>query len=318
MKKIKIGEGIELTDLALGETGRGNPATRERAFTVMDHYYEKGGTTFDSARVYGDGAADKALGEWIASRKIDRETIIYVSKGSHPPLGQMHISRISKEEMMRDLDESLAFSGQSYSDVHMLHRDDLSLPVEDIMPWLDALVQSGKTRAIGVSNWTVGRIIQANEFALANGLEPIRCSQMHFSLAQTTPAMSGDQTHVMMNDIELSWYRESQLPVMCFGAQARGWFAARAQGKDPKAGAIRYYDTLPENHRRLIRAKKLAEKLGKPLPAITSAYVRDRGIRSIVLSSFSSTQQLDEVLAMDSFRLSAEQIKYLETGVGTC
>ncbi len=61
MKKIRIAEGIECTAIALGDSKRGNPAMEETAFQVMDRYVELGGNTFDSARVYDDGGADRAL-----------------------------------------------------------------------------------------------------------------------------------------------------------------------------------------------------------------------------------------------------------------
>jgi aryl-alcohol dehydrogenase-like predicted oxidoreductase len=316
MKQIRISNEVVLSGLALGDCKRGVPAREEGAFRVMDHYWAIGGNTFDSARLYNDGEADRALGKWMHSRGIARDAIRIVTKGSHPDPKAMFVSRLSPEEITRDLDESLSYLGEEYSDLHLLHRDDVKKPVSEIIPALSALVTAGKTRAIGVSNWTVGRIIEANEFALENGFEPIRCCQLHFSLAQTTPAQTGDITHVPMNDIEMTWYRESQLPIMCFGAQARGWFAARAEGREPTESPKRFYDILPENRRRLIRLQKLSAALGVSMSAVTTAYVRDRGLNAVVLSSFSSIQQLDEALEAEKFALTAAQIAYLETGVG--
>lgn len=319
MRTIRIGDGIALSEIALGDSRRGRPETEEQAFRVMDHYFARGGNTFDSARMYDDGGADRAMGKWVKSRGIDRDAICYVTKGSFPAdPKRMHVSRLSMEEIEQDLDESLALSGLGHSDLHLLHRDDIRLPACEIMPRLDALVRAGKARAIGVSNWTVSRIIEANSFALENGLAPIRCSQLLFSLAQTTAATTGDLTHIIMNEVELGWYRESRLPVMCFGAQAKGWFAARASGAAPKESPERYYGLLPENYRRLVRLEKLSQKIGKPMSAITTAYVRDHGLNASVLCSFSSPEQLDEVLEAETFTLSPDQIRYLETGVGTC
>lgn len=318
MRTIQIAPGIDFTEIALGDSGRGNPDTQARAFDVMDYYLQRGGNTFDSARLYANGESDRALGAWLRSRGVAREAIRFVSKGSHNAAGQAYVSRLSAAEIAGDLDESLAFAGLDYSDLHLLHRDDTRIPVEEIMPRLDALVKAGKTRAIGVSNWTVSRIIEANEFALQNGLEPIRCSQVLYSLAQTTAATTGDLSHIIINEVELAWYRESRLPVMCFGAQARGWFAARAAGQQPKDSPSRYYDRLPENHRRLIRLEKLAKSLNLPMSAITTAYVRDHGMNCVALCSFSSRRQLDEVFQAETFRLTPDQIKYLETGVGSC
>ncbi len=316
MKKIRIADGIEMTGIALGDSKRGDPETEAGAFAVMDRYIELGGNTFDSARVYNDGGADRALGKWIKSRGVERDSVVIITKGSHPERASMFTSRLSKEEIERDLDESLAFMSLEHSDLHLLHRDDVKKPVEEIIPALSGLVTAGKARAVGVSNWTVGRIIEANQFALENGYEPIRCCQLHFSLAQTTAHLAGDLTYVPMNDIEFGWYRESRLPVMCFGAQARGWFAARAAGGTPKPSPRKNYDILPENHRRLARLEKLSASLGKSISAITTAYVRDRGLNAVVLSSFSQIAQMEEAFEAETFRLTQDQIKYLETGVG--
>ncbi len=317
MKKINIAQGLAFTALALGDCKRGVPEHEARAFAVMDRYVELGGDTFDSARTYNDGGADRAMGKWLRSRGL-REQVNIVTKGSFYDKADMFRSRLSSAEIEQDLNESLAFMEIDHSDLHLLHRDDVRLPVEPIVDALSGLVKAGKARAVGVSNWTVGRIIEANQYALENGLEPLRCCQLHFSLAQTTAAITGDITHVPMNDIELGWYRESQFPVMGFGAQARGWFAARAAGKEPKESPHKYYDLLPENHRRLIRLTKLSESIGKSLTAITTAYVRDRGANAVVLASFSSTEQLEQAFEANTFRLTVDQIKYLETGVGTC
>lgn len=316
MRRVQIDKDIALTTIALGDSKRGVPAREAGAFAIMDKYIDLGGNTFDSARVYDGGACDEAMGRWLAARPGMRSRIHIVTKGSHPDPSSMFVSRLSRAEIEGDLDASLLAMGIEYSDLHLLHRDDVKIPVSEIMPSLDALVRAGKTRAVGVSNWSVGRIIEANRFALENGLAPIRCCQLHYSLALTTAPITGDITHVPMNDIEFGWYRESQLPVMCFGAQARGWFAARAAGKEPTESPLRYYDILPENHRRLTRLRLLAERMRVPLAAITTAYVRDHGLNAVALCSYSTINQMEESFAANAFRLTTKQIRYLDTGVG--
>ena len=314
MRTIRLSDQVDLSVITMGDSKRGVPEHEQETFRVMDRYRELGGNTFDSARIYDDGGADRALGKWMRSRGVRREAVRIVTKGNHPPLSDMFASRLSKEEIERDLTESLSFIGIECSDLHMLHRDDVQKPVEEIMPALDGLVKAGKTRAIGVSNWTVTRIIEANEFAHANGLEPIRACQMHFSLAQLTAMGGKDLTYCPMNDIEMGWYKESRLPVMCFGAHARGWFAATAAGKAPREELARYYGVLPENQRRAVRLQRLAGKLGKSVAAVCTAYVRDSGLNAVVLSSFTKISQLEEAMEAETFALTPEQIKYLETG----
>ncbi|MCL1796510.1 MAG: aldo/keto reductase [Clostridia bacterium] len=315
MRTIRIAEGIEFAAIAMGESRRGQAAHEEEAFRVMDRFFELGGNTFDSARMYDDGGSDRALGKWLKSRGM-RNRVNVVTKGNHPALGSMFVSRLSKAEIERDIEESLSYMGIDCSDLHLLHRDDVKKPVEEIVPVLSGLVKAGKTRAVGVSNWSVGRIIQANKFAEANGYEPLRCCQLHYSLAQTTAPITGDITHCPMNEIEFGWYNESQFPVMCFGAQARGWFAVRARGGEPTESPKRFYDILPENYRRLERLRKLSAETGRSMGAILAAYVRDSGLRAVTLCSFSSIAQAEEVMEADAFTLQQNERCYLETGAG--
>ena len=74
------------------------------------------------------------------------------------------------------------------------------------MDMLDEHVRAGKIRALGASNWTVQRIDQANQWALAHGKTPFTVSQIQWGLAATTPAAWGDPTLVAMNDSEYAGY----------------------------------------------------------------------------------------------------------------
>ena len=310
MKKIEVGNGVYLSEISLGAGGLGNPDADERCFKIMDLYFELGGRSFDTARIYGGGRCDVSLGNWIKSRGVRADAII-VTKGSHPDPNSMFVSRLSREEIESDLETSLKAIGTDYSDLHILHRDDVKKPVEEIVDALAGLVKSGKTRAVGVSNWAASRIIEANRYA---GCELIKCAQMHFGLALTTTPSTGDLTHVVLNEPDISWYKESGIALMAFSPQARGWFVKRAEGRELNGGLIRYYDYLPENHRRLERLKKLSNETGYSMSAITTAYVRDSGMNASPLCAYSSTEQLKDSFGALKFTLTAEQIKFLQNG----
>ena len=311
MKKINVA-GLELTELALGSGKRGPIENDELAFSIMDRYVELGGNCFDCARMYQGGLSDAALGRWLRSRGL-RDRLILIAKGCFPTdRNKMYISRLSPEEIEYDLDESLKAIGTDHSDLYLLHRDDPKKPVEEIMPTMDKLVKAGKTRAIGCSNWTIGRIIEANEFAEKNGLTPFSLCQLHFSLAVTTAAQTRDVTHVPMSDVEFGWYVESQFPIMGFGPHGRGYFKRVIAGEPMREGDIRYYDRIPENRRRAARLKALSDEIGRSPAAVCLAYTRDNRANCIPLSSYSSIQQLDEAFDALNFRLTPEQIDYLE------
>ncbi|MCL2773071.1 MAG: aldo/keto reductase [Oscillospiraceae bacterium] len=312
MKSIELAHNIKLSEISLGAGGLGW-ADDEHCFSIMDLYVELGGTTFDSARIYANGNCDVSLGKWLKSRNI-RDKVTIVTKGSHPNPSSMFVSRLSRDEIEGDLDLSLKAMGTEYSDLHILHRDDVKKPVEEIMDSLDALVRAGKTKAVGVSNWAASRIIQANKYAESAGKTPIVCSQAHFGLALTTTPTTGDLTHVILNEPDVSWYKESQIALMAFSPQANGWFVARAEGREPKGGPRAKYDFLPENHRRLERLIKLSHETGCSLSSITTAYVRDSGLNASPLCGYSSTEQLKDSFGALKFKLTKEQVKFLETG----
>ena len=317
MKKMHIGP-VEVSEFALGAGKRGPKEMDEACFAVMDRYMEYGGTTFDSARVYAGGQSDEALGRWLKSRKIDRNAVSLVLKGCHPADSrQMHISRLSPEEIAGDLEASLQAVGTDYADLYLLHRDNPRLPVDEIMVTLDRLVREGKTRAVGCSNWTIGRIIEANEFAEANGLHKLSVCQIHFSLAQTTASQTKDVTHVPMSDVEFGWYQESGFPIMGFGPQGRGYFHRKLSGIAATDGDKRYYDYIPENRRRAERLGRLAKETGYSPAAILLAYSRDNRICSEPLAAFSSIAQMEDAYGALKFTLTPGQIRYLETGEGS-
>jgi len=312
MNFIELANGVKLSEISLGAGSLGW-ADDERCFAVMDLYVELGGTTFDSARVYADGNCDVSLGKWLKSRNI-RDKVTIVTKGSHPDRSNMFVSRLSRGEIEGDLNLSLQAMGIEYSDLHILHRDDVKKPVEDIVDSLDALVKAGKTKTVGVSNWAASRIIQANNYAKSAGKTPVVCSQAHFSLALTTTPTTGDLTHVILNEPDVGWYKESQIALMAFSPQANGWFVARAEGREPKPGPRAKYDFLPENHRRLERLVKLSHETGYSLSALTTAYVRDSGLNASPLCGYSNTEQLKDSFGALKFKLTKEQVRFLETG----
>ncbi|GHU37121.1 hypothetical protein FACS1894105_08640 [Clostridia bacterium] len=325
MKRIKLGNsGVSLSEISLGAGRLGDASVEDVCFAVADKYVELGGDTFDTARLYAGGNCDIALGKWIASRKI-RDKIVVVTKGSHPTVS-MFTSRLSKEEITADLDESLRVMNLDHSDVHILHRDDVKKPVGEIVDTLDSLVKSGKTRAVGVSNWTYTRIISAIEYARREGkTEPTVC-QAHYSLALTTVPTTGDLTHLVINDSESPWYKESGFALMAFGSNASGWFVKQSALPDSALVNIDpykipqsshrngYYGGLPDNYRRLARLRKLSADTGYSLSAITTAYSRDSGVNATPLCAYSSVAQLEDSFGALKFTLTKEQVRFLETG----
>ena len=143
-----------------------------QAFENMDLYIENGCNIIDTARLYVDGKSEEIIGEYLKERKL-KNKIVISTKAAHPPLGYMEISRLSKEEIEKDVDTSLSLLGVDAIDILWLHRDDHNVPVEDITETMATIIKKGKVKYWGVSNWQGPRMEKANEYAALKGLPKI-------------------------------------------------------------------------------------------------------------------------------------------------
>lgn len=310
MERMEIANGVQLSKITMGINAWRTGVAEE----IFDRYRALGGMSFDTARMYYGGECDRMLGEYINSRGIRHETTVCM-KGCYPLAQErMHEARLAPEDIAGDLEKSLRAFGTDYADMYLLHRDDPDRSVEEIVPVLDKLVRQGKARCVGVSNWTAGRIQMANEFARKNGLEMLAVSQLHFSLALTTPPLTGDITHVPMNSTEEMWYRESGMPIMAFAAQGKGFFAQYEAGGAFKSVTQAYYASLPENHRRARRAMELARKYGVSATVIALAYILGHPLKPSAMCTYTKTEQYEDSIRALDIRLAPEEIEYLEKG----
>lgn len=211
----------------------------EDAGVLLDAALENGINAFDTARVYG--SSENSLGNWIRSRGV-RDRIVLLTKGGHPVFHPDTPSdpitrRISREEIRKDLETSLLALGVDMVDIYLLHRDDTSVPAEEIAGWMDELVKEGKVRAIGGSNWTYQRIQAARDYALAHGMTPFTVSSPHFSLAETKTDLYGDNCVTLTGDENADarkWYRENPVAVLSFASLSQGFFSGRWNAEDFK------------------------------------------------------------------------------------
>ncbi len=229
---------------------------------VLDEYVRLGGNTIDTARVYGDGDAERALGAWLEARPGARERLIIVSKGAHPSGDR---KRVTAEEIERDLRVSVDLLGGPI-DLYLLHRDDPSVPVGAIVECLTALREAGLLLAYGTSNWTTARIDEANAWAAAHGLEGFCVSSQHLSLATQNEEQWPDTRSA--NDPEIhAWHQRTQTPLLAWSPQARGYFFGRTGSE-----VLRVYDNAVNRERRR-RAEQLGERLGRTPAQVAMAWV---------------------------------------------
>lgn len=270
--------------------------SKDEFFHLMDRYYAAGGRTLDTARIYGASESEKTVGAWISSRGVRKE-ITLITKGGHPPIGRMHESRLSDGCIKSDCEESLRALGVDSVDVYFLHRDDPARPVSEIMDTLHDLVADGKVRALGASNWSLQRILEANRYAVGAGKTPFSVSQIQWSLALCTSESWGDDTLVCMTDAEYAGYRDAGIPVMAFSPQGKGFFSKYiAGGREALSEKVKARFLNDVNLRRAEKVRRLSEQTGLTPAALVLTYLTCNPLECFAVIGCSSMSQLEDSL----------------------
>lgn len=319
---MKYIAGMKFSDIVLGTDVYGSDMEQAQAFRMLDAYTAAGGNVLDTAHIYGRvderelQLSEHTIGAWMKARN-NRNRVHICTKGGHPNPATMQISRLSREEIQADMEDSLRALGTDHVELYYLHRDDESLPVDGIIETLADLVKAGKTRAYGLSNWKAERVKAADRYAFAHGLPRPAASQIQFSLAQAN-ARDIDPTLVMMDEQEGAYYAQSAVPVFAFASQAKGYFAKLAVG-GPEAlsekAAVRYDNTV--SRMRFSRAAEVAYRMEKPVSQVAlSSLLQIPAFSTLPIIGCKTEAQLSDSLAAAELRLDAETLAYIWHGVG--
>lgn len=289
--------------IALGCAALGSAISKKDSFSLLEKFFENGGNVLDTARVYaswlkdGDGASEKTIGEFLKRENL-RETAVISTKGGHPPLDDMHVSRINQTELTKDLNESLENLSTDYIDIYYLHRDDESKDVSEIMPILDGFVKAGKVKAIGASNWTVKRIIAANKFAKENNLTPFTYSEVMWSYARINKQAVYDDTLVTMDEQEYKGYSEQDLCVMAYSSQAQGLYSIAQQigWENLSDGQKKLYDNAI-NRARAEKLMKISKQTSLSPTAIGLNHILHNKLNAIAIVGGDTQELLKDSLS---------------------
>ena len=157
---------------------------------LLDEVFARGVNFFDSADMYVQwvegntgGESERALGEWLRTSRVNRDDVVVATK-----VGKMtNRPGLSPENILAAADESLARLGIDTIDLYYAHRDDDTVPMEDTLGAFQQLIDAGKVRAIGASNFTSERLTQALDLALDHGLPRYVAVQNHYNLVAREP-----------------------------------------------------------------------------------------------------------------------------------
>lgn len=189
MKHIPFGpSGLRVSELCLGAITFGDPrpfgSSAEESRAILDGFASAGGTFIDTANLYGEGASERLVGDFI---KADRDNFVVSTKYTPSRTGGLQKSGNGRKNMMRSIDESLRRLGTDHVDVYWLHARDGVTPWEEIMRGLDDLVSLGKVLYVAVSDTPAWEISRANMLAELRGWSRFVGIQVEYSLVERTP-----------------------------------------------------------------------------------------------------------------------------------
>jgi len=234
--------------------------TKETWFEVLDSYIELGGTIIDSARGYG--SSEDVLGAWLAERPV-RDQIILITKCGLTGEGVLPAENYP-ELVREEINASLKTLKTDYIDIYMLHRDNTSMTVVDILEPLNEQIAAGNVGVLGASNWEYRRVTEANEYAYKHDIKGFGIVSNNISLA--VPAAAFYPGLISTDKTGERWHEETGIPLIPWSSQARGFFTGKyspemREADGPMSRMMKVYGT-DENFERLVRAKELGEKKG--------------------------------------------------------
>ncbi len=182
MRYRKLGSSdLVVSEIALGSwLTYGVGVETEQARACLRRAFELGITFIDTANVYGRGAAEEFLGAELAGR--DRSSYVLATKLFFPMTETD--KGLSRPQVLKQIDASLARLRTDYVDLYQCHRYDPETPLEETMEALTEVVRAGKARYIGFSDWSAEQIQAALDLP---GVEKFVSSQPQYSLLWRRP-----------------------------------------------------------------------------------------------------------------------------------
>ena len=182
MRYRRLGSSdLEVSEISLGSwLTYGGGVSDAQAEACVRKAFEVGINFFDTANVYSRGGAEELLGNQLAQRP--RDSYVLATKLYFPMNGDRGLSR---EQVLKQIDASLARLRTDYVDLYQCHRYDFDTPLEETMEALTEVVRQGKVRYLGFSEWTADQIEAA--LALVPRVEKFSSSQPQYSLLYRVP-----------------------------------------------------------------------------------------------------------------------------------
>ncbi|MGE5213100.1 MAG: aldo/keto reductase [Nitrospirota bacterium] len=187
MRKRRLGNsGLEVAPLAFGGNVFGWTADERTSFRLLDAFVAAGFNLIDTADVYSrfapgnhGGESETIIGRWLKQGRRRDKVIIATKVGLEMRPGA---KGLSKAYILRAAEDSLRRLQTDYIDLYQSHRDDPDTSLDETLQAYAQLMEQGKVRAIGASNYSAGRLSYALTLSRRHELPRYECLQTEYNL----------------------------------------------------------------------------------------------------------------------------------------
>lgn len=173
--------GLKVSELCLGAwINFGGHLEDEQTFAILDAAVEAGINFFDTADVYAAGKAEEVMGRWMKDK--DRRTLVIATKCRGRMWDGPNGEGNSRKHIIDACNDSLRRLQTDYIDVYQLHSEDRDTPLEETMRALNELIDAGKVRYIGCSNFGSEMIGEAARICEKLGLNKFISAQPYYNM----------------------------------------------------------------------------------------------------------------------------------------
>jgi aryl-alcohol dehydrogenase-like predicted oxidoreductase len=302
--------GLEVAPLAFGGNVFGWTIDEATSFRLLDWFIDAGFNLVDTADVYSrwkpgneGGESETILGKWL-KQGGNRDKIVLATKVGME-MGPNKVG-LSKAYILEEVEQSLRRLQTDHIDLYQSHKDDPATPLEATLEAFTMLIEQGKVRAIGASNYSSDRLKEALQVSKDRGLASYTCLQPHYNLAER--ALFEDALE------EVCW--DASLGVIPYYSLAAGFLTGKYRSeadltKSPRGQGSKKY--LNERGFGILKAlDEVAGRLGSNPTQVALAWLAARPGITAPIASATSVEQLQDLIAGATLELDEAAVELLD------
>ena len=298
--------GLKASEIGLGCNNFGSSADVETSSNIINYALEMGINFIDTADVYGQGRSEEIVGKAVKGK---RSRVIIATKFGQPRSVGITQQGGSRSYIMKAVDASLRRLDTDYIDLYYFHHPDPETQIQETLRALDNLVQTGKVRYIGCSNFAAWRLCEALWTSKFNNLESFIAVQSKYNLLDRS-----------IEQELVPCCQTYGIGVVPWGPLASGFLTGKYRRGQEIPGSVRlkkpppiYSDILTDaNFDKLAKLEAFAKTRGHSVGELAIAWLLSHPWLGSVIAGAMNIEQLSANLAATDWKLTTEDIVQLD------